>query len=512
MKSRRMNGFHDDERGVLSMPMLFVFLGLTLLFSFLNNASLVVARKIETQNAADAVAYSTSLQLARGMNAVTATNHLIGELHAITILHHSLGGDELDGDKSEKKQDADVKFLLPVSYNIARILSDIKPLERTYNAVNKDPKVGGAIGDARVRLQRVAVWSFITHSIGGLFEKIGSVIPLIGPFINAYGKVIAVEALVFEGKIYGETLVLDGLENVARATKQVKKTIQSPVLPALNAYAKSMVFLVSAKMPSTVDQIGIANNVETNMYPGPIFPTVTLPVQAEPSSMSKLARSQLTRASTPWVRHWRVPFQQFGESLLYLSRFKMFYTNHTNDWTIELVKRAKQKNNLHLLVMKDTNLDGADKGAEQWTKKAGSDRADELFSTMGFALKKSPRYTTSFFRNPTKDGVFAYSQAMVYNANPQTGSASGGQQKRLGWDTLNWDFQASPIPEWVKDNTSGAFKVQNVPEPRIKLNWQSKLVPTTRLTTASAAKFITWSNARPHLTKILPFLSQSRTH
>jgi len=512
MKSRFFNDLHDDERGVLSMPMLFVFLGLMLLFSFLHNAGKVVSRKIETQNAADAVAYSTSLQLARGMNAVTATNHLIGELHAITIMHHSLGGDELDGDKSEKKIDADVKLLLPVSYYIARTLSDIPPIERTYNSVNKDPKVGGAIGDSRVRLQRVAVWSFITHSIGGIFEKIGSVIPLIGPFINAYGKILAVEALVFEGKVYEEWVVLDGIERVARETKGVKKKIQSPVLPALNAYAKSMMFLVPAKMPAAVADIGTANNVETNMYPGPILPPVTLPVQAEPSNMSKLARSQLTRASTPWVRHWRVPFQQFGESVLYLSRFKMFYTNHTNDWTIELVKRAKQKNNLHLLVMKDVNLDGADKGAEPWTKKAGSGRADELFSTMGFALQKSPKYTTSFFRNPTPNGIFAYSQAMVYNANPQTGSASGGQQKKLGWDTLNWDFQASPIPEWVKDNTSGAFKVQNVPEPRVKLNWQSKLVPTTRLTAASVVKYATWSNARPHLTKILPFLSQSRTH
>jgi hypothetical protein len=507
-----VRGLHDDERGVLSMPMIFIFLGLMLCFSFLANTSLVVSRKVETQSAADAVAYAASLQIARGMNAVTAANHLMGELHAVTIMHHSLGGDELDGKKRERKMDLDVKVLLPLSYNVARALSDLKPLQAAYNAVNKDPKVGGAIGDARVRLQRVAVWSFITHSIGGVFEKIGSVIPLIGPFINAYGKSVAVTAMIFEGKVYAEWQVLQGMEQAARATRPVKRAIESVVLPGTNAYAKAMVYAVEPKIRDAVKKIAEKNGVKAAIYPTPIPVLTSLPVVAEPKNLSKIARSQLTRASTPWVRHWRVPMMKFGEKVLFLSRFKMFYVDHTNDWTIELVKRAKKDRNLQLLVMKKTKLDADDKGKESWTKKDGSREADSLFSTIGFALEDSPKYSTSFFRNPTKDGIFAYSQAMVYNANPQKGKVSGSQQPVLGWDTLNWDTQASPIPEWVKDQYPPTCPVVNVPEPRIKLNWQAKLVPTSRLTQAAVVTSFTMPESKNHFLRMLPFLSQARTH
>jgi len=507
-----VRNLHNDEDGVFSMPLLLVFLGLMLCFSFLTNASLVVSRKIETQSAADAVAYSASLQMARGMNAVTAANHLIGELHAITILHHSLGGDELDGRKGEKKMGADVKILLPLSYNVARLLSDIKPLQAGYDAVNKDPKVGGAIGDARVRLQRVMVWSYITHSIGGMFEKIGSVIPLIGPFINAYGKSVAIAAMAYEVKIYAEWQTLQGVESFARGVRPVKKVIESPVLPAINTYAKSMVYIIGLKMRDAVKDIGQRNNVKTDAFPTPLPGLVQLPVQAEPVNLAKFERSQLTRASAPWVRHWRIPMMKFGETVLFLSRFKMFYVDHTNNWNIELVKRAKKERNLHLLIMKETKLDNADKGKENWTTKNGSSRAEELFSSIGVALQQSPRYSSSFYRNPTRDGIFAYAQAMVYNANPQTGKTTGGSQKELGWDTLNWDQKTALVSEWHKDQYPPTCPVVDVPEPRVKLNWQAKLVPTSRLTRAALVTSFTMPESRPHFLKMLPFLSQARTH
>jgi hypothetical protein len=196
----------------------------------------------------------------------------------------------------------------------------------------------------------------------------------------------------------------------------------------------------------------------------------------------------------------------------------MFYVDHTNNWTLELVKRAKEKQKLNLLIMKDTKLASDDKGNEKWTKKDGSKRADELFCSLGFAIRKSPKYAMGMFRNPTPDGVFAYAQAMVYNANKQQKAARPDEQRILGWDTLNWD-ETSPIPAWKKDDTSQTFPVADVPEPRIKLNWSVKLVPTTRMTASTGIiKGITWEAGRPHFEKMAPFLiktsflSQLRTH
>ena len=505
------------RRGFVSMPLLFVFMGMLVLFSFLINTGLVISRKVDAQNAADAVAYSTALQRAKGMNAITAANHLMGELQAVAIMHHSFGGDELDG-KGRKNMDGDIRTYLWYSYRLARLLGSVKPVETFYKAVYRDPVVGGAIGDARVRLQRVMTWSYITHSIGGFLQTIGKFIPYAGKVIQAYGYTVSGICHAFEFKVYLEWQAITGFEKVARATKGVKKGIQKS-LPLINLYAKGMTLLIPfVKTPEALKKAGEVNNVEAEMYPGPtFFPPAMLPVEAEPKVLADkmLERSQLTRASAPWVRHWRVPVLTFSEAALKLSRFKMFYVDHTNKWNLELVKRAK-KDGVNLLIMKDVKLTTDDKGNEKWTKKDGSKRADELFCSLGFAIVKSPKYMMKKFRNPTPDGIFAYAQAMVYNANKQQTKARPNEQRILGWDTLNWD-ESSPIPAWKNDDTRNTFPVAAVPEPRIKLNWSVKLVPTTQMTLKTAfTKGLFWEAGRKHFERILPnttqFLSQTRTH
>lgn len=508
------------RRGFVSMPLMFVFLGMLVLFSFLLNTGKVVSRKVDAQNAADAVAYSTALQRARALNAITAANHLIGELHAVTIMHHSFGGDELDGLKGKKKMGNDIRVFLRVSYELARAMGAFKPFAFTYNAVYKDPEMGGAIGDSRIRLQRVMTWAYITHSIGGFLQTIGKFIPYAGKIIEGYGISVAIVATAFEVKAYQEWQVITVFEKIATGTRPVKKVIQK-ALPGINLYAKGMDYLVPfVRVPEALKKTAEANKVEADIYPGSYFPPATIPVVAEPKVLNGdlIQRSQLTRASTPWVRHWRVPILKFSEAVLKLSRFKMFYVDHTNNWTLELVKRAKKDQNLHLLIMKDTKLATDDKGNEKWTKKDGSRRADELFCSLGFAIRKSPKYAMGMFRNPTPDGVFAYSQAMVYNANPQQKTARKDEQRILGWDTLNWD-ESGPIPAWKKDDTRETFPVADVPEPKIKLNWSVKLVPTTRLNYQTALiKGALWEAGRPHFEKMTPFLittkfsSQVRTH
>ena len=47
---------------------------------------------MELQNAADSAAYSTALWQARGMNAVTVSNHMMGEATGLIVMVESLGG------------------------------------------------------------------------------------------------------------------------------------------------------------------------------------------------------------------------------------------------------------------------------------------------------------------------------------------------------------------------------------------------------------------------------------
>ena len=100
-----ISDFHNDQRGSLSMVNIVGVLFGLLLFAFLANVGHVVNGKIKAQNSADAVAYSGAIWQARGMNAITAANHIIGELAAIIIIQESVGGELLDdGGIAENEQ------------------------------------------------------------------------------------------------------------------------------------------------------------------------------------------------------------------------------------------------------------------------------------------------------------------------------------------------------------------------------------------------------------------------
>src|SRR4051794_19270593 len=65
--------------GKITIVTIFALLGLIVMAGYVGNVGHVVTTKIYTQNAADAIAFSSAQWMARGMNAVTATNHLLGE-------------------------------------------------------------------------------------------------------------------------------------------------------------------------------------------------------------------------------------------------------------------------------------------------------------------------------------------------------------------------------------------------------------------------------------------------
>lgn len=106
-KEFRLSRLHAHEGGMISMSSLFVTLAFFVLIGFLGNAGQAVYRKIEVQNAADSMAHSTTVWMARHMNAITVTNHLMGELTAVVVLVEGLGGPELDGKKEKAPKNED---------------------------------------------------------------------------------------------------------------------------------------------------------------------------------------------------------------------------------------------------------------------------------------------------------------------------------------------------------------------------------------------------------------------
>jgi len=80
----RLRDLRSNEDGALSVLSLVLVLGLTILFGSLINIGRVIDDKQKLQNAADASAYSSAGVLARGLNGLAFSNHLLSDTFAIT--------------------------------------------------------------------------------------------------------------------------------------------------------------------------------------------------------------------------------------------------------------------------------------------------------------------------------------------------------------------------------------------------------------------------------------------
>ncbi|MGE3819309.1 MAG: hypothetical protein AB7I30_07725, partial [Isosphaeraceae bacterium] len=158
-----------------------------------------------------------------------------------------------------------------------------------------------------------------------------------------------------------------------------------------------------------------------------------------------------------------------------------------------------------------------------------SDKADELFAVVAATRRPmAPPFVGEVFRSSANPGPRAMAQALLYNANATSPSPSVFYQARFGWDTLNWDQDRlqyvpehpfSALLKLAKDVTSGPVKgfaeaavavetevrktVENPiglvlpPSPRVKVNWQAKLVPVAgrRLSVAAGQMKSSWAEA-----------------
>ena len=79
-----IKNLHRDERGTISIVSVFTALLLAMLLGMVMNAGRQIDGKIRMQNAADSAAYSGGVVMARGMNTIVFTNHLLCDVFALT--------------------------------------------------------------------------------------------------------------------------------------------------------------------------------------------------------------------------------------------------------------------------------------------------------------------------------------------------------------------------------------------------------------------------------------------
>ena len=76
--------FHRDQEGTISLLSVFAVLILTMILGMVMNVGRQMDGKIRIQNAADDAAYSGGVAIARGMNTLAFTNHLLCDVFSVT--------------------------------------------------------------------------------------------------------------------------------------------------------------------------------------------------------------------------------------------------------------------------------------------------------------------------------------------------------------------------------------------------------------------------------------------
>jgi hypothetical protein len=326
---RRAAHSYRARQGKISLVTLIAILGLIVMLGFVGNAGHVVTTKVDQQNAADAIAFSTAQWMARGMNAVTATNHLLGEATALVVVIEGLGGPEADADMEaypaqSKITDevnrgmvglATIDGLVPYGAKAAGKV-DAKFLKAIItNLISKQDnkhKAFATIYDSKLVLKKKVTPRLIAKSIAnaGLWVP-----PWWGwlTAIPAYAVHIGCNIELAEFAL--EYAILEGLEKLVtnKLVREVKVTIfENKLIPAIAAhgdYLAGRPSRIAKKRPTadssivnyavgqSLDHLGKTYNVTAAIYPSATtFPGIDhlrLPIAPEaPPSMAGTKANQ----------------------------------------------------------------------------------------------------------------------------------------------------------------------------------------------------------------------------
>lgn len=496
-----------SEDGMMTWATLIAVFCFCALIAMVFNVGRIANDKLEAQNAADSAAYSAALVQARAMNAVTASNHLMGELTALYTLHHSMT------DKKSRTVNFVVTLLNTSAFTsyLSAYIAHFPTLfyggkaPVHYGKFYTDfPRGRTTTYDAKCLLKWKATEAYGLHLSSAFMWK----------WFVWKGKPVQTAANVQLRILKSEYDIIDKIETFTANTIPIKDTIP-PIMTAVYSYEK-LVVLGTPLQSERAARLAADRNMcvgEVSGRPSLVgvagVPTATLPVKVDPAKNTE--RTQLMRATYPWVQHWRRPFLGFAYLALSNSRAAIFYEYHSDYFSKKFCTDFRENRGYRLYVLEELNADrsSTDKGTESWRKRSGTELADKMFCVVGFARQKLPPANThlAFWPRTNSLPIATMAQAMQYNGlNPQPWTPgfydkisfliNRRPQPVQGWDTLNWSEGATewkngkPYCGWLFDDlrwVAGRLTFMDLayppdlfpPSPSIELSWRAKLVPVS---------------------------------
>lgn len=314
-KNTRIFARRADRHGKITLVTIMAILGMVVLAGFVGNAGHVVTTKVYTQNGADAVAFSSAQWMARGMNSVTATNHLLGEVTGLVVVIEALGGPEADlgmedypvQPKTIDQVNRTLASTAPINGLPVYGVQGLRPIDqRLIDFVVKklvSPegdkakfKAFATIYDSKFTLKKDTTAYLIAKSVAnaGLFvpPPWGYISAAIAYGVHIYSNVQLVDIGV-------EYVLLEGLEKLvtSRVVKKLKVDIlEKQLVPALAAHgdfiagrlgkkakqkAEGSSGIVNGAIGESLAHLGKVYHVEAAIFPGAT--TFRLPIVPEPA-------------------------------------------------------------------------------------------------------------------------------------------------------------------------------------------------------------------------------------
>lgn len=295
------NDLLRSEKGGMSFSALIVVIGLGVVIGLVGNMGTEVLQKQRLQNAADAGAYSTAVWMARGMNTVSAINHVMGELTANIVILDALFGDGVKpykngSTKTESNLNDGIKGasstaksdLLQDGFLIDILLELLLPDRKT--GIGNKHYSGGAVYDGICYL-KLQTWNCLIIKdllyAGELIAKKAMAFPPAGVALTT---LVIAGTLIFDIVVLPELIVnaaaIGLLDQLPRLGLDQVKTISREFLFGLSRLSDMIAggnvsgFSVSKSIAAGLTDLETVYGVSFVVYPG--SDDLRLPLRQEP--------------------------------------------------------------------------------------------------------------------------------------------------------------------------------------------------------------------------------------
>lgn len=350
-----------DQSGSISVASLFALLFLTMLLGMVINVGRQVDNKIKLQTAADASTYSGGVVLARGMNSLAFTNHMLCEVLALTAVMR---------EGRDRHADPMVPDILAAWDNLIPIFS--------LTGFKKFDDLGPHIAH-KTPLERKMVETY-------------------GDWMAASSDVV----LPILEEILAEQLIPEFQREVVAATPALAQTAAARIAEAHAGNRSPSDVprgpIVGVLWRTIAEPVGGTGEVMRGTLPA-VDPTMdTSPNAAQYREQALLARNRLARHYLDlWNRELMQPFDQYAK----MSQFGRLWRGFTCGQLTRLLEENANRNFPHLIRESDS-LD----------QNAGLDQ-DFMFVGVAYRRKVQPTMLRLFTDSLNSDNQ-AFTQGMLF--------------------------------------------------------------------------------------------------